>query len=56
MNKPTTWLVGVAVVLSLLVTAGPVLIGLANAAIPLVIAVGVVAVVVRLVFFHTRDW
>jgi hypothetical protein len=39
-----------------LVSAGPTLVALAHAAVPVVIAVGIVAVIVRLVFFHTRRW
>ncbi len=56
MNK-TTWLLVVGIVaLAVLVSAGPTLVALAHAAVPLVIALGVVAVIVRLVFFHTRRW
>jgi hypothetical protein len=39
-----------------LATAAPLLIQLSQVLIPLVIAVGVMAVVLRLVFFHTRRW
>jgi hypothetical protein len=56
MNKPTAYLIAAIVALSVLVSAGPTLVALANAAVPLVIAVGVVAVALRLVFFHTRRW
>lgn len=48
-------LVGV-VVLVALCSAGPTLVALLNAAVPLVIVGGVVAAVLRLVFFHTRRW
>jgi hypothetical protein len=51
-----TYLIVGLVVLSILVSAGPTLVGLLHAALPLVIAGGVVAVVLRLVFFHTRRW
>jgi hypothetical protein len=44
------------VVLSVLVAAGPTLVALANAAVPLVIAIGIVVAALRLVFFHTRKW
>lgn len=56
MNKPIAYLIVAIVALSILVSAGPTLVALAHAAVPLVVAVGVVAVVVRLVFFHTRRW
>jgi hypothetical protein len=56
MNKSTGWFVGAVVALAMLVSAGPALVALANAAVPLVIAIGVVAAVLRLVFFHTRRW
>lgn len=55
-TKPTTYLVAAIVVLCLLVSAGPTLIALAHAAVPLVLAVGFVVVLLRLVFFHTRRW
>lgn len=54
MNKPITYLIIAIVALSMLVSTGPTLVALAHAAVPLVVAVGVVAVVLRLVFFHTR--
>ena len=56
MSQPVTLLLVAIVVLCLLVSAGPTLVALAHAAIPLVLVVGVVVVVVRLVFFHTRKW
>jgi hypothetical protein len=56
MNKPIAYLIIAIVALSMLVSAGPTLIELAHAAVPLVVAVGVVAVALRLVFFHTRNW
>jgi len=49
-------LVSCVVILVLLAAAAPLLIRLSHALIPLVIAVGVVAVVLRLVFFHTRNF
>lgn len=54
MNKPVIYLIVAIVTLSILVSAGPTLIALVNTAVPLVVAVGIVAVVLRLVFFHTR--
>lgn len=56
MNRLTTFLVASVVALCLLVAAGPTLVVLAQAAVPLVIALGVVAAVLRLVLFHTRRW
>jgi hypothetical protein len=44
------------VVLVALCSAGPTLVALLHAAVPLVIVGGIVAVVLRLVFFHTRRW
>ncbi|HET7052974.1 MAG TPA: hypothetical protein VFI09_03540 [Solirubrobacterales bacterium] len=54
MNKPMMLLIIAIVTLSVLVSAGPTLVALAHAAVPLVIVGGIVAVVLRLVFFHTR--
>ena len=54
MTKPTTFLTVAIVVLCLLVSAGPTLVALMDAAIPLVAVGGIVAAVLRLVFFHTR--
>lgn len=56
LSQPATFLLVAIVVLCLLVSAGPTLVALAHAAIPLVLVVGFVAVVLRLVFFHTRKW
>ncbi len=56
MNKPVVFLVVAIVALAVLVSAGPTLVALTNAAVPLVIVVGVVVVALRLVFFHTRRW
>jgi hypothetical protein len=54
MNKLVISLIIAIVALSILVSAGPTLIALAGAAVPLVIAVGIMAAVLRLVFFHTH--
>jgi hypothetical protein len=54
MNKLVLSLIISIVALSVLVSAGPTLIALVNAAVPLLIAGGIVAAVLRLVFFHTR--
>jgi hypothetical protein len=56
MNKAVSFLIASIAILSVLVAAGPTLVALANAVVPLVIAVGVVVAVLRLVFFHTRRW
>jgi len=56
MNKTTAWLIAAVVGLAVLVSAGPTLVSLIHAAVPLVIAVGVVALLLRLVYFHTRKW
>lgn len=53
---PVGWLVAAIVVLCFLVSAGPTLVSLVHAAVPLVIVGGIVAAVLRLVFFHTRRW
>lgn len=39
-----------------LMAAGPTLIALVKASVPLVIAGGIVLIAARLVFFHTRKW
>jgi hypothetical protein len=49
-------LVASVALMSVLVSAGPTLVALANAAVPLVIAIGIVVGVLRLVFLHTRKW
>lgn len=54
--KPMTFLIVAIVTLSVLVSAGPTLVAVMNAAIPLIAVGGVVAVILRLVFFHTRKW
>lgn len=56
MNKPLLYLIIGLVTLSILVSAGPTLVALAHALLPLVIVIGVLAIVLRLVFFHTRKW
>jgi len=56
MNSPVVYLIVAIVALNILVAAGPTLISLVNAAVPLVIVAGVVVGVLRLVFFHTRNW
>jgi hypothetical protein len=55
-DKGIIWLWAAVVAASVLEAAGPALVALARALVPLVIAVGVAAIGVRLVFFHTRRW
>jgi len=55
-NRAAAWLIGGLVGLVALTAAGPTIVALANALVPLVLAVGAVAIVLRLVFFHTRKW
>ncbi|MGA7966751.1 MAG: hypothetical protein WCB49_12870 [Gammaproteobacteria bacterium] len=55
-KPPGGWLITAVIALVVLAAIAPLLIGLSHALLPLVIVVGVVAVVVRLVFFHTRKW
>jgi len=50
------WLVTAVVALVALAAVTPLLIELSHALLPLVIVVGAVFVIVRLVFFHTRNW
>jgi hypothetical protein len=53
MTKPVTYLIAAVVGLSVLTAAGPTLVALLHAAVPLVIAVGGVVVVVRLMAHFT---
>lgn len=55
-GKSITVLLVAVVIWAVLVSAGPTLIELIHAAIPLVIVAGVVVAVLRLVVFHTRRW
>jgi hypothetical protein len=55
-TRPITLLIVAILALSVLVSAGPALTALVQAAVPLVIVGGVVAVLVRVVFVHTRRW
>jgi hypothetical protein len=56
MKSPGNLLIGGIVALILLAAAAPLLIALSRALLPFVLVSGVVAVIVRLVFFHTRRW
>lgn len=55
-GKPFSWLLAAVLLWAILASIGPTLIALINASIPLVIALGVVAIAWRLAFFHTRKW
>jgi hypothetical protein len=55
-SKPINFMLAVVVTLAVLVSAGPTLVAVMHAAIPLIAVGGVVAVILRLVFFHTRRW
>lgn len=56
MNKLTTFLVVSMAALAVLASVGPTLVALSHALVPLIIAAGLVAAVLRLVYYHTRKW
>lgn len=56
MKPPGGWLTVAIVVLVFLAVAAPLLIELSRALLPLVIALAVAVIAVRLVFFHTRNF
>lgn len=56
MKSVTSWLLTILAGLIVVAALAPSLISLSHALVPLVAAVGIVAVIVRLVFFHTRRW
>jgi hypothetical protein len=56
MKSPGGLLLTCLIALVTLAAAAPLLIRLSHALVPLVIAVGVVVVVLRLLFFHTRNF
>lgn len=53
-KSPTTVIVAAVAGLMIVAALTPQLIALSNALVPLVVAAGVVVIMVRLVFFHTR--
>lgn len=55
-KSSTTLIVTVLAALLLVAAVTPSLVSLSHALVPLVVVGGVVAVVLRLVFFHTRRW
>lgn len=56
MNKAAGWLVVAIVGLAVLTSAGPTVVALAHALVPIVLAVGAVAVVLRLVWYFTNRY
>jgi hypothetical protein len=56
MNKTAGLLVTVIVLLAVLVSAGPTIVALAHAAVPLVLVIGAVAVLMRLAWWLTGRW
>jgi len=55
-KSPTTLLVTALAALLLVAAVTPSLVSLSHALVPLVVVVGIVLIVLRLVFFHTRRW
>jgi hypothetical protein len=55
-KSPTNLIVTAAIGLMVLAALTPSLVVLSHALLPLIVVVGVVLIVVRLVFFHTRRW
>lgn len=55
-KSPKTLIVTAAVGLMIVAALAPSLIALSQALVPLIVVGGVVAIIVRLVFFHTRRW
>jgi hypothetical protein len=55
-GKPFSWLLAAVLLWAILASIGPTLVALIEAAIPLVIALGVVAIALRIALFHTRKW
>ena len=56
MTKTVALLVAVVVTLSVLVAAGPTIVALAHAAVPLVLVVGLVVILARLAWYFTGRW
>lgn len=56
MTKSTAWMVVAIFTLSALTSAGPVVVGLVHAVVPLVIAVGCMAIAWRLVWYFTNRY
>lgn len=56
MNKTVGLLIAVIVLLAVLVSAGPTIVALAHVAVPLVLIIGVVAVLLRVAWWLTGRW
>jgi hypothetical protein len=56
MTRLVVWLVVGIIALSVLVSAGPTIVALANALAPLVLAVGLVIAVLRIVWLFTKHY
>lgn len=55
-SSPVRLLIVAVAIWLVLVSAGPTLVELFHAAVPLVIVVGLVVAVLRLIHFHTNKW
>jgi hypothetical protein len=55
-KSPTNLIVTAIVGLLVVAALAPPLIALGHALLPLVVVVGIVVIILRLVFFHTRRW
>jgi protein-S-isoprenylcysteine O-methyltransferase Ste14 len=55
-KSPTTVIVTVAAALMVVAALSPQLIALSDALVPLIVVIGVVALVLRLVWSHTNRW
>lgn len=55
-NKPLNLLLAVMVVWLIILSAGPMLVELIKAAVPLAIVVGVVLIILRLLLIHSQRW
>lgn len=56
MNKTTAWLVVAIVGLAVVTAAGPTLVALVNALVPLALVVGLLAVLIRAAWYFTNRW
>jgi hypothetical protein len=56
MSHPVGWLVGSIVGLAVLVSAGPTVVALVHAAVPLIVVLAAVVVVLRLLWYFTNRY
>lgn len=56
MNKTVALLVAIVVTLAVIVSAGPTIVAMAHAAVPLVLVIGLVAILMRLAWWLTGRW